>query len=126
LKDIASESLAIEERTENNPERIELLNQRLDLIYSLEQKHRVTTVAELLNIQSDFEAKIHLVSSFEKEIEQLQLEIEDQKVILADLSSKINLKRKAVTPTIENKVIDVLRNVGIPNAAFQMKLGVID
>jgi len=125
LKDIASESLAIEERTENNPERIELLNQRLDLIYSLEQKHRVTTVAELLNIQSDFEAKIHLVSSFEKEIEQLQLEIEDQKVILADLSSKINLKRKAVTPTIENKVIDVLRNVGIPNAAFQMKLGAL-
>ena len=123
LKDIASESSAIEDRTENNPERIELVNQRLDLIYSLQQKHRVATVVELLNIQSDFEAKIHLVSSYEHEIEQIQSDIEDQKVILADLSSKINLKRKAVTPTIENKVIDVLRNVGIPNAAFQMKLG---
>jgi len=123
LKDIASESSVIENRTENNPERIEQVNQRLDLIYSLQQKHRITTIAELLTIQSDFEAKIHLVSSYEHEIEQLKLEIEDQKVILADLSSKISLKRKAVTPTIENKVIDILRNVGIPNAAFQMKLG---
>lgn len=123
LKDIASESSVIEDRTENNPERIEQVNQRLDLIYSLQQKHRVTTIAELLTIQSDFEDKIHLVSSYEHEIEQLQKEIQDQKVTLKDLSSKISMKRKSVTPAIENKVIDVLRNVGIPNAAFQMKLG---
>jgi DNA repair protein RecN (Recombination protein N) len=123
LKDIASESSSIEDRTENNPERIEQVNQRLDLIYSLQQKHRVTTVAELLKIQSDFEDKINLVSSYEHEIEQLQKQIEDQVVILDKLSAKITLKRKSVTPTVENKVIDVLRNVGIPNAAFQMKLG---
>ncbi|HEX7585397.1 MAG TPA: DNA repair protein RecN [Prolixibacteraceae bacterium] len=123
LKDIASESSAIEDRSENNPERIEQVNQRLDLIYSLQQKHRVTTVAELLQIQSDFEDKIHLVSSYEHEIEQLKQEIQTQKVTLEDLSSKISLKRKAVKSTIENKVIDVLRNVGIPNAAFHLKFG---
>jgi len=123
LKDIASESSSIEDRTENNPERIEQLNQRLDLIYSLQQKHRVTTVAELLKIQSDFEDKINLVSSYEHEIEQLQKQLEDQVVILDKLCAKISLKRKSVTPTVENKVIDVLRNVGIPNAAFHMKLG---
>lgn len=123
LKDIASESSAIEDRSENNPERIEQVNQRLDLIYSLQQKHRVTTVAELLQIQSDFEDKIHLVSSYEHEIEQLKQEIQTQKVTLEELSGKISLKRKAVKSTIENKVIDVLRNVGIPNAAFHLKFG---
>jgi len=123
LKDIAEESSVIEDRTENNPEQIEQVNRRLDLIYSLQQKHRVTTVAELLQIQADFEAKIQLVSSYDREIEQLQLKIQNQKGTLVELAGKISLKRKAVTPSIENKVIDVLRNVGIPNAAFQLKFG---
>ena len=120
LKDIVSESSAIEDRTENNPERIEQVNQRLDLIYSLQQKHRVSSIAELLDIQSDFEAKIKLVGSYENEIEQLGTEIQAQKSILSDLAEKINQKRMAVVPEIENKVVDVLKNVGIPNAAFRV------
>jgi len=122
LKDIAFESSVIENRTENNPERIEQVNQRLDLIYSLQQKHRVSSIAELLQIQTDFEAKIQLVSSYDQEIEQLRQTIQAQKNTLEELAGKISLRRKAVTPTIENKVTEVLRNVGIPNAAFQMKL----
>jgi DNA repair protein RecN (Recombination protein N) len=122
LKDIASESAAIEDRTENNPELIDQVNQRLDLIYSLQQKHRVSSIAELLEIQSDFEEKIKLVGSYENEIEQLGKEIQAQRSILSDLAEKISLKRKAVIPDIESKVVDVLRNVGIPNAAFRVQV----
>lgn len=121
LKDLASESSVIEDRTENNPEKIELVNQRLDLIYSLQQKHRVSTVAELLQIQAEFEAKIQLVSSYDQDIEKYRKEIVAQKEILTELVGKISLKRKAVAPQIENKVIDILRNVGIPNASLQLK-----
>jgi len=121
LKDIADESSSIEVRTENNPEQIELISQRLDLIYSLQQKHRVSSVTELLQIQSDFNDKIQLVSSYDNEIEQLRQVIGNQKEILEELVDKIYLRRKTVTPDIQNKVIDVLRNVGIPNAAFEIK-----
>ena len=121
LKDLASESSVIEDRTENNPEKIELVNQRLDLIYSLQQKHRVSTVAELLQIQAEFETKIQLVSSYDQDIEKYRKEIVAQKEILTELAGKISLKRKAVAPQIENKVVDILRNVGIPNAALQLK-----
>ena len=121
LKVLSSESSVIEDRTENNPEKIEQVNQRLDLIYSLQQKHRVSTVAELLQIQSDFEAKIQLVSSYDSDIEKYREEIIAQKQILTELAGKISLKRKAVANKIENKVIDILRNVGIPNAALQLK-----
>ena len=121
LKDLASESLVIEERTENNPEKIVLVNQRLDMIYSLQQKHRVSSVAELLQIQAEFEAKIQLVSSYDQDIEKYRKEIVVQKEILTELAGKILLKRKAVAPQIESKVIDILRNVGIPNAALQLK-----
>ena len=121
LKDLASESSIIEDRTQNNPEKIEQVNQRLDLIYSLQQKHRVSSVSELLNIQTEFEAKIQLVSSYDQEIERFRKEIVIQNKVLAELAGKISQKRKAVTSKIESKVIDILRNVGIPNAAFQMK-----
>ena len=123
LKDIAAESSVIEDRAENDPERIEQINQRLDLIYSLQQKHRVASTAELLLIQSDFEAKIQLVCSYDEEIAQLQKAIQAQKVILEELASQLSKQRKSVATTIETKVIDVLRNVGIPNAALQLKFG---
>lgn len=123
LKDIASESLAIEDRTENNPEKIDQINQRLDLIYSLQQKHRVASIPELLEIQADFGAKIQLVTSYDQEIERLKEEIAHTKVILQNLADEISLRRKSVAPTIENKVIDILRNVGIANAALQLKFG---
>lgn len=123
LKDIASESSVIEDRTENDPERIEIVNQRLDLIYSLQQKHRVTSIAELLEIQADFQSKIQLVSSYEQEIDQLRLEIQEKREVLVRIGDDISEKRKSVTPAIETRVIEVLRNVGIPNAAFQVKFG---
>ncbi len=123
LKDIATESSIIEDKTENNPEQIEQINQRLDQIYSLQQKHRVSSISELLLIQSDFEAKIQLVSSYDQEIEFLKKQIAEEMSILKDLSVNISNRRKAVSNAIETKVINVLQNVGIPNAIFQMKFG---
>lgn len=121
LKDIASESLLIADKTENDPDKIEQVNQRLDLIYSLQQKHRVATVGELLQIQAELKAKIDQVSSYDTEIENIQQEIEEQKKLLRVLSDELYTKRQTVAPVIENKVIDVLRNLAIPNAAFKVK-----
>jgi len=121
LKDIAAESSALEDRTENNPEKIELISQRLDLIYSLQQKHRVDNIRELLHIQADFHAKIKLISSYEEEIEVLRLEMSQQKEILHELADKLNFQRKSVASFISDKIIEVLRNLGILNAAFQLR-----
>lgn len=118
LKDIAAESSALEERTENDPERIEQVNQRLDLIYSLQQKHRVGSIAELLQIQAGFLEKIELVGSYEQEIESLREQIRDSEQLLAGQASEITKRRKIAVPSIEKKVTEVLRGVGIPHAAF--------
>lgn len=126
LKDIADESFSIEDRTENDPEMIEKVNQRLDLIYSLQQKHRVKTVAELLEIQADLEAKIQLVSSYDQDIERLQNEIEGSKKILEELAGKISAKRKSVTQNIETRIVEVLQNIGIPNAQLQLKFNKLE
>jgi DNA repair protein RecN (Recombination protein N) len=121
LKDIAIESLAIAEKTENDPEKIEKVNQRLDLIYTLQQKHRVTSVIELLQIQSDLNAKIELIGSYDIEIEYIQKDIRTQKNSLTALATEMSKHRASVARQIENKVIEVLQNLGIPNAAFKLK-----
>lgn len=121
LKDVAADSSVLEDRTENDPSRIEKINQRLDLIYSLKQKHRVGSVAELLAIQADFQEKINLVSSYDQEIERLQNAIKIQEGVLGDLAGQLRKNRKSVVATIVDKVMDVLRNVGIPNASFNVK-----
>lgn len=123
LKDIAEETSMLEERTENNPEKITFINQRLDLIYSLQQKHRVATVAELLEIQEEFGLKINLASSYDQEIGKLRLQILEQGQKLEKLAGQISVARKAVATPIAKTVIEVLHNLGIPNAAFQVNFG---
>jgi DNA repair protein RecN (Recombination protein N) len=126
LKDIAAESSVLEDRAENDPEQISQISQRLDLIYSLQQKHRVTTVAELLAIQSELETKILLVNSYDQELEQLKLASQTQKNLLEELALQLSRKRKSVVPEIETKVVEVLKNVGIPNAALKLVFGKLD
>lgn len=122
LKDIASESATIAEKTENDPDKVEQITQRLDMIYSLQQKHRVATIGELLEIQADLNAKIQQVSSYDTEIEKIQQEIEALRITLHQLAEELFKNRQSVAPVIENKVIDVLRNLAIPNAAFKLKI----
>jgi len=122
LKDIASEAQIIAEKAENDPERAELISQRLDLIYTLQQKHKVASVRELLQIQSELDVKIQQVSSYDTEIEKIRQEIEAQKKSVCLLADELCKNRQLVTPLIENKVIEVLRNLAIPNAAFRVKI----
>jgi DNA repair protein RecN (Recombination protein N) len=121
MKDIAAETSVIADKTENDPEKIEKVNQRLDLIYTLQQKHRVSSVNELLQIQADLNAKIDQVNSYDIEIEKIQKDIQIKKEVLTDLAAKMSKKRFSVSQQIENKVIEVLQNLGIPNAAFKLK-----
>lgn len=121
LKDIAAESAVIADKTENDPEKIDRVNQRLDLIYTLQQKHRVSTVGELLQIQTELNAKIDQIGSYGIEIEQIQKDIQEQKTVLIQLAEDMGKRRSSVSKAIESKVVEVLQNLGIPNAAFKLR-----
>jgi DNA repair protein RecN (Recombination protein N) len=121
LKDIASEALSIEEKTENDPDMIEKTNQRLDLIYSLQQKHRVKTISELIDIRNNLEEKIQLVCSYDQEIERYRKDIQNKQNLLEEIALKISEKRKSIASSIEKRIIEVIQNIGIPNAKLQLK-----
>ena len=126
LKDLADESSAIAERVEHDPNRIQLVAERLDLIYSLQQKFRVSTVEELLDIQKELDQKIGQVASYDEEIARYKQLIAQQEESLNQLASELTKSRTAVAKSVQQSVVGMLQKLGMPNAVFQLHFEVTD
>lgn len=122
LKDIAGEAASIGERVEYDPERIRVINERLDLIYSLQQKHHVKTVEELIDLRNSFEAKIVAVTSNEEELVRLSLLKDQKKGEVADWADQLSVQRHAVADEIESRVLRQLLLLGMPNSKFKVDI----
>ena len=122
LKDIAQDAASITEKVEYDPERISFINERLDLIYSLQQKHHVKTVDELIALRNSLEAKIIAVSSNEEEILHLTKLVEQKKREVEDLAVLLSAQRKIVAKDIESRVIRQLLLLGMPNSKFKVDI----
>jgi DNA repair protein RecN (Recombination protein N) len=122
LKDITTEIGSIDETVHFDQERIDEINARLDLIYPLQQKHRVKTVAELIAIKNDFSAKLESISSMEGEIQKLRKEYSETEDKLKACSESISNKRKAAIPAFEKNIVEILSELGMPDARFQVEI----
>lgn len=122
LKDVADEAGSIGEKVEYDPDRIGSINERLDLIYSLQQKHHVKSVDELIVLRNSLEAKILAVSSNEEEIQRL-VQLKDlKKAEVEELSNRLSVKRQSVVDEIEMRVIRQLLQLGMPNSKFKVEI----
>jgi DNA repair protein RecN (Recombination protein N) len=120
VKDILEEADVLAEKTEYNPARIELVNDRLTLIYSLQQKHHVATVRELISLKDSFEQKIDQVSGFEAEIQAMQTELEETLSLLETKSQELTAVRKKSFATIENAVVQDLVQLGMAKSKLEV------
>jgi len=121
LKDIASEIELMLGDIEFDPGRIEYVNSRLDLIYSLQQKHKVGSVAELLEIKEQLDKKLQKIVSFDDKIAQLTEKFKITNDELSALAGSLNTKRLKVFPDIEEYVSNQLEQLGIPEAKFKIE-----
>ena len=121
LNDLTSELEKINDRVEHNPERIEFIRERLDNIYSLQQKHKVSTIPELIQIKNELQQKIDLITSYDFETEKIKKHIDILKKELEELAHQISENRKKICPNIERKIVEMLQQLGIPNAAFKVQ-----
>jgi DNA repair protein RecN (Recombination protein N) len=122
LKDIAGEAAMIGERVEYDPERIRIINERLDLIYSLQQKHHVKSVEELIDLRNSFEAKIVAVTSNEEELVRLSILKDQKKSEVADRADQLSVGRHAIAAEIESRVLRQLLLLGMPNSKFKVDI----
>lgn len=126
LKDIGSELLSIDNQVHFDPAEVENLKSRLDLIYHLQQKHGVQSVAELIDLKESISQKLNSINSLEEEIVELKNRIEKYKADLVRGALKISKARKASIPAIEAKVVGMLKQLGMPNARFSIMNNPLD
>jgi len=122
LGDLGNESEKLSEDIEFNPERLAFIDIRLDQIYSLQQKHRVSNVSELIEIRNNLEAKINDINSYDQQIEELRkdLNIKEEKMFV--LAEKLSSKRKSSAPKIEKELMKRVSYLGIPNVQFKCEI----
>ena len=120
LKDIAEEVASKNERIEFNPSRLEEVTDRLNLIYSLQQKYHANSISELLSLQEEFATKLSAISSSDETIQQLQKQVDKlfaEVIAKADCLSK---QRKSASEVIEKQMCEQLTLLGMPNVQFRV------
>jgi DNA repair protein RecN (Recombination protein N) len=121
--DVINELQRESETILNDPEQLDLINQKLQLIYSLQKKHQVLTVDELLVIQNELQNKVVSLSSLEEEIVSLESDISTLESKLDAIGAKITDSRKEIIPSLTDKLTLVLGQLGMPNVRFKIEIG---
>lgn len=116
IKDIVAETAGIEENTAHSAERLEQVQQRLDVLYGLQQKHRVANNAELLAIQQELEANLNQLLSSDEQIESLQNDIKQLTDVLYIQARELSQNRKQATELAATETTRTLKLVGMPHA----------
>ena len=124
LKDISQEVSGREEEVEFNPARLEEVNERLNLIYTLQQKHRVTTVDELLSLAEEYATKLSAITSSEENIEELKTRCESLYNKVKKQAAILTQSRTSAAHEVEKQMAARLMLLGMPNVRFQVEIGV--
>jgi DNA repair protein RecN (Recombination protein N) len=120
LKDISNELESLEQEIVYDPKRIELLNEKLDSIYRLQQKHQVKTIEELIAIKEELSNKLLDFSSLETEIQKTKAALEQSTKTLTSKSKTLSDNRKKVIPKIEKEIANLLSALSMPNAQLKI------
>ncbi|MDD2799276.1 MAG: DNA repair protein RecN [Bacteroidales bacterium] len=119
LKDLNAEIEDDIEKVEFNPERLLQVEERLGAIYSLQQKHRVKSVEELLDLQDQFEARIQTIDSSDEEVQKMTLQVEQQLQKVSELANQLTKKRKQAAPKLANELTERVSPLGMPNVKIE-------
>lgn len=122
LKDIAQEATAQEENIDFNPGRLDWVNERLNLIYSFQQKHHVKTVKELLSIANGFREKLNAIDSSGSQIEELEKQRNAFHAQATAQAALLTQKRKEAATVMEKQMTLRLKALGMPNACFTVEV----
>ena len=122
LKDIASEVADAEERLTFDPERQAWVEGRLDTIYSAQQKHRVSSVAELLKIEQRFRDTLDRIDDSAERIAAMEKQKEAAHAALIEAGTKLTTQRAAVGEAFEEDIVARLIELGMPNTRFAVSI----
>ncbi len=126
LKDIAHSVMSVNDDLSDDPEQLEQVTQRLDAIYSLERKHNVKSVDELLDIEARYRRQIEEIDNSDERIGQLKHDIEVQEKELASLSHQLSTRRKQAASDFVCQLLPLAQGLGMKNLKFDVKFIPVD
>ena len=126
LKDVSAEVADMCGDMEFDPQRKAWIEERLDAIYSLEQKHRVASVPELIALRDEYEAKLQRIDSFDDEIATLEKELSALSSQLSTEAKRLTDKRSGVCEKIADYLVERLQLLGIVNARIEVRMSAKD
>lgn len=106
----------------DNSFEIKNIEDRINLIYSLQKKHNLSSVEDLIEKKKKLKNKLDDSSNLEADIKDFELQIETKKSFLEELSKKISISRKKILPLLKSDLESLLENLGMKNSSFNFIL----
>ena len=119
LKDIAATLAEDGERIETNPERLQKVDDRLNTLYSLCQKHRAADEGELIALRDRYAAQLDAITHSDEELAALQTEIGAARNEAELLASELHRTREQAAPVFAGQIVATLVRLGMPDARFE-------
>jgi len=120
LKDLAGDIEVLLNDVEVNPVRMELVSDRINQLYTLQQKHRVKSTTELIDIREGLARKLSVIDSFEDDLADLKKKLDEAEIQAHLLADELSVTRSAFHKPIEDKLVRLLVQLGMPKAALQI------
>ena len=122
LKDIADEMNKALDSIDFDPQQLDSIHQRLDLLYSLQQKHQVSSVADLIALRDELQQKISHIENSDEELAELRKLADDLRQKCVEMAKKLTSTREKSARKVEKEVETRLVALGIPNVRFNVEL----
>lgn len=122
LKDIVSEINQLDSHLAYNPQRLEEVNGRLDLIYKLQKKHGVSTIDELLNLQESLERQLNSFSNIEAQIQQAMQEVDKAYSQMQTLAEQLTGQRQQAARQMQEQITPTLTQLGMSQAQLKISI----
>ena len=122
LKDIASSVDHSQDSLSVDPDRLSWVENRLDIYYSLQQKHRVSTTVELLALRDSFADKLTRIENFDEELSELRRKIEVQERRVSELVGKLSSERRKAADQISRTLTERVKPLGMPHLRFEIEI----
>lgn len=122
LRDIADTLSQQEESIEYDPERLAIVEQRLDLLNTLLTKHNCPDIESLIALREELDERLQSINNSDETIRELELQLEQCQGELQSLAQTLYERRHSAAQAIEGKLIEGLRILGMPHIRFEIKL----
>ena len=122
LKDIADEVADAEDSITYDPERQAWVESRLDTIYTAQQKHRVGSIAELLEIEQRYRDTLDRIDDSAERIADMERQQAAAYAALQEAGERLTAQRSDVARTFETEIASRLVELGIPNTRFAVDI----